>query len=68
MNLPAGQETTVGESANFGLEITGSVGMSTVDLLKRGNGKYRVEAVTEDGLTSSTDRVAVATGPPDPEP
>src|SRR5689334_18003570 len=25
---------------------TGSVGMSTVDLLKRGNGKYRVEAVT----------------------
>src|SRR4051812_28129258 len=28
------------------LGATGSVGMSTVDLLKRGNGKYRVEAVT----------------------
>ena len=28
------------------LGATGSVGMSTVDLLKRGNGHYRVEAVT----------------------
>jgi 1-deoxy-D-xylulose-5-phosphate reductoisomerase len=28
------------------LGATGSVGMSTVDLLKRGNGEYRVEAVT----------------------
>jgi 1-deoxy-D-xylulose-5-phosphate reductoisomerase len=28
------------------LGATGSVGTSTVDLLKRGNGKYRVEAVT----------------------
>ena len=28
------------------LGATGSVGMSTVDLLKRGNGKYSVEAVT----------------------
>jgi 1-deoxy-D-xylulose-5-phosphate reductoisomerase len=28
------------------LGATGSVGMSTVDLLKRGNGRYRVEAVT----------------------
>src|SRR4051794_36772709 len=28
------------------LGATGSVGMSTVDLLKRDNGKYRVEAVT----------------------
>jgi 1-deoxy-D-xylulose-5-phosphate reductoisomerase len=28
------------------LGATGSVGMSTVDLLKRGGGKYRVEAVT----------------------
>src|SRR6476660_2467468 len=28
------------------LGATGSVGMSTVDLLKRGNGKYHVEAVT----------------------
>src|SRR5215207_9379350 len=28
------------------LGATGSVGMSTVDLLKRGNGKYRVDAVT----------------------
>ena len=28
------------------LGATGSVGMSTVDLLKRGNGQYRVEAVT----------------------
>jgi 1-deoxy-D-xylulose-5-phosphate reductoisomerase len=28
------------------LGATGSVGMSTVDLLKRGNGGYRVEAVT----------------------
>jgi 1-deoxy-D-xylulose-5-phosphate reductoisomerase len=28
------------------LGATGSVGMSTIDLLKRGNGQYRVEAVT----------------------
>src|SRR5262245_534036 len=28
------------------LGATGSVGLSTVDLLKRGNGSYRVEAVT----------------------
>ena len=28
------------------LGATGSVGTSTVDLLKRGNGRYRVEAVT----------------------
>src|ERR1700704_3412266 len=28
------------------LGATGSVGMSTVDLLKRGNGRYAVEAVT----------------------
>src|SRR3954464_13295322 len=28
------------------LGATGSVGLSTVDLLKRGGGKYRVEAVT----------------------
>ena len=28
------------------LGATGSVGMSTVDLLKRGNGHYSVEAVT----------------------
>ena len=28
------------------LGATGSVGMSTVDLLKRGNGQYRIEAVT----------------------
>jgi 1-deoxy-D-xylulose-5-phosphate reductoisomerase len=28
------------------LGATGSVGLSTVDLLKRGNGRYRVEAVT----------------------
>ena len=28
------------------LGATGSVGMSTVDLLKRGNGRYTVEAVT----------------------
>src|ERR1700755_3098706 len=28
------------------LGATGSVGMSTVDLLKRGNGRYAIEAVT----------------------
>src|SRR3954467_516726 len=39
ISVPAVRTVTV-------LGATGSVGMSTVDLLKRGNGKYHVEAVT----------------------
>ena len=39
--VPAAAERTVSI-----LGATGSVGTSTVDLLKRGNGRYRVEAVT----------------------
>jgi 1-deoxy-D-xylulose-5-phosphate reductoisomerase len=40
------------------LGATGSVGMSTVDLLKRGNGKYRVEAVTAN--KNATDLAKIA--------
>jgi len=40
------------------LGATGSVGMSTVDLLKRGNGQYRVEAVTAN--TNAADLAKIA--------
>jgi 1-deoxy-D-xylulose-5-phosphate reductoisomerase len=40
------------------LGITGSVGMSTVDLLKRGNGKYRVEAVTANKNAADLAKIA----------
>jgi 1-deoxy-D-xylulose-5-phosphate reductoisomerase len=40
------------------LGATGSVGMSTVDLLKRGNGQYRVEAVTAN--TNATELAKIA--------
>src|ERR1700709_2783678 len=40
------------------LGATGSVGMSTVDLLKRGNGKYRVEAVTANKNASELAKIA----------
>jgi len=40
------------------LGVTGSVGMSTVDLLKRGNGKYRVEAVTANKNAADLAKIA----------
>src|SRR3954462_6380759 len=40
------------------LGATGSVGMSTVDLLKRGNGQYRVEAVTANKNAGELAKVA----------
>jgi 1-deoxy-D-xylulose-5-phosphate reductoisomerase len=40
------------------LGATGSVGMSTVDLLKRGNGKYRVEAVTANKNAADLAKIA----------
>jgi 1-deoxy-D-xylulose-5-phosphate reductoisomerase len=40
------------------LGATGSVGMSTVDLLKRGNGKYRVEAVTANKNAEDLAKIA----------
>jgi len=40
------------------LGATGSVGMSTVDLLKRGNGKYRVEAVTANNNAAELAKIA----------
>ena len=40
------------------LGATGSVGMSTVDLLKRGNGKYRVEAVTANKNAAELAKIA----------
>jgi 1-deoxy-D-xylulose-5-phosphate reductoisomerase len=40
------------------LGATGSVGMSTVDLLKRGNGRYRVEAVTANRNASQLAQLA----------
>src|SRR3954462_6374614 len=40
------------------LGATGSVGMSTVDLLKRGNGKYRVEAVTANKNATELAKIA----------
>jgi len=40
------------------LGATGSVGMSTVDLLKRGNGRYRVEAVTAHKNASQLAQIA----------
>ena len=40
------------------LGATGSVGTSTVDLLKRGNGKYRVEAVTARRNASQLAQIA----------
>src|SRR3954467_11636482 len=40
------------------LGATGSVGMSTVDLLKRGNGRYRVEAVTAHKNASELAQIA----------
>jgi len=40
------------------LGATGSIGSSTVDLLKRGNGRYRVEAVTARGNASALAQVA----------
>ena len=40
------------------LGATGSVGMSTVDLLKRGNGKYRVEAVTANKNAAELAQIA----------
>jgi 1-deoxy-D-xylulose-5-phosphate reductoisomerase len=42
------------------LGATGSVGMSTVDLLKRGNGKYRVEAVTANKNAADLAKIARA--------
>src|SRR3954469_8528088 len=43
------------------LGATGSVGMSTVDLLKRGNGQYRVEAGTAN--TNAADLPNIAPEP-----
>ena len=40
------------------LGATGSVGTSTVDLLKRGNGKYRVEAVTANKNAGDLAKIA----------
>ena len=40
------------------LGATGSVGMSTVDLLKRGQGRYRVEAVTANRNASQLAQIA----------
>jgi 1-deoxy-D-xylulose-5-phosphate reductoisomerase len=40
------------------LGATGSVGMSTVDLLKRGNGQYRVEAVTANKNAADLAKIA----------
>jgi 1-deoxy-D-xylulose-5-phosphate reductoisomerase len=40
------------------LGATGSVGGSTVDLLKRGNGKYRVEAVTANRNAAQLAQIA----------
>src|SRR6476660_9254936 len=40
------------------LGATGSVGMSTVDLLKRGNGQYRVEAVTANKNAAELAKIA----------
>jgi 1-deoxy-D-xylulose-5-phosphate reductoisomerase len=40
------------------LGATGSVGTSTVDLLKRGNGRYRVEAVTANRNATQLARLA----------
>src|SRR3954469_6705585 len=49
--VPAVRSVTV-------LGATGSVGMSTVDLLKRGNGKYRVEAVTANKNAAELAKIA----------
>jgi 1-deoxy-D-xylulose-5-phosphate reductoisomerase len=40
------------------LGATGSIGSSTVDLLKRGNGRYRVEAVTARGNAAALAQLA----------
>jgi 1-deoxy-D-xylulose-5-phosphate reductoisomerase len=40
------------------LGATGSVGMSTVDLLKRGGGRYRVEAVTANRNAAQLAKIA----------
>src|SRR5689334_16046520 len=40
------------------LGATGSVGMSTVDLLKRGKGQYRVEAVTANTNAAELAKIA----------
>src|SRR5471030_1762680 len=40
------------------LGATGSVGMSTVDLLKRGNGQYRIEAVTANKNAADLAKIA----------
>jgi 1-deoxy-D-xylulose-5-phosphate reductoisomerase len=40
------------------LGATGSIGSSTVDLLKRGNGRYRVEAVTARGNAAALAKLA----------
>src|SRR3954469_11043446 len=41
-----------------GLGATGSVGLSTVDLLKRSNGQYRVEAVTANKNAADLAKIA----------
>jgi 1-deoxy-D-xylulose-5-phosphate reductoisomerase len=55
-----GASSTVGNSIRTItiLGATGSVGMSTVDLLKRGNGKYRVEAVTANKNAADLAKIA----------
>src|SRR5947209_7709347 len=50
-SVPAVRSVTV-------LGATGSVGMSTVDLLKRGNGQYRVEAVTANTNAAELAKIA----------
>jgi len=40
------------------LGATGSIGSSTIDLLKRGNGRYRVEAVTARGNAAALAQLA----------
>jgi len=40
------------------LGATGSIGTSTVDLLKRGNGRYRVEAVTANRNAAALAKIA----------
>ena len=45
-SVPAVRTVTV-------LGATGSVGLSTVDLLKRGNGQYRVALFARESLTTT---------------
>ena len=40
------------------LGATGSIGLSTVDLLKRGDGQYRVEAVTANKNAADLAKIA----------